>query len=102
MYCVRITKETRWNQYHDINLPSAKLRPQPPPPPTVWRGAGRGDLINLLYEHGRKKFTQEVQALGFQISMGNNFSVPWKLMGTYFYFFECKETFSWNMLLHIL
>ena len=51
MYCVRITKETRWNQYHDINLPSAKLRPQPPPPPTVWRGAGREDLINLLYEH---------------------------------------------------
>ena len=84
MYCVRITKETRWNQYHDINLPSAKLRPQTPPPPTVWRGAGRGDLINLLYEHGRKKFTQEVQALGFQISMGNNFSVQClETMGNY-------------------
>ena len=22
-------------------------------------------------------------------------------MGTYFYFFECKETFSWNMLLNM-
>ena len=55
-----------------------------PPPPTVWRGAGRGDLINLLYEHGRKKFTQEVQALGFQISMGNNFSVQClEIMGNY-------------------
>ena len=49
MYCVRITKETRWNQYHDINLPSAKLRPQHPPPP--FYGLTRGGEGDLLYEH---------------------------------------------------
>ena len=74
MYCVRITKETRWNQYHDINLPSAKLRPQPPAPPFD-KERGGGTL---------QKFTQEVQALGFQIPMGNNFSVPClEIMGNY-------------------
>ena len=67
MYCVRITKESRWNQYHDINLTSAKLRPQSPP--------------SL---HGLTRCEEEVQALGFQIPMGNNFSVPClEIMGNY-------------------